>query len=127
MKLTKLHLSPAEGPVYGFDNHLVPVQGTITFPVTMGDFPEQATHDVNFVVINSSSTYDAIFGRPVQSTFGAISSIPHLTMKFPTPRGVGVVRGDQEEAHAYYARQAQPIIATTFSVDGMNLCPVVDS
>ncbi|KAK8918452.1 hypothetical protein KSP39_PZI021230 [Platanthera zijinensis] len=54
----------------------------------MRDFPKQATHDVNFVVINSRSACNAIFGRPIQSTFGAIPSIPHLAMKFPTPGGV---------------------------------------
>ncbi|KAK8970934.1 hypothetical protein KSP40_PGU011164 [Platanthera guangdongensis] len=93
----------------------------------MRDFPKQATHDVNFVVIDSSSAYNTIFGRPVQSTFRAIQSVLHLAMKFRTPGGVGVVRGDQEEAHACYASQAQPIFATTFSVDDMNLRPAVDS
>ncbi|KAK8947193.1 hypothetical protein KSP39_PZI006962 [Platanthera zijinensis] len=79
----------------------------ITLPVTMGEFPRQVTHEIQFVVVNSSSAYNAIFGRPVQTIFKAIPSIPHLAMKFPTPGGIGVVRGNQEAAKNCYSRQAQ--------------------
>ncbi|KAK8955331.1 hypothetical protein KSP40_PGU013836 [Platanthera guangdongensis] len=70
----------------------------ITLLITIGEFPRQTMHEVQFVVVDSSSAYNAIFGRPVQSIFKAIPSIPHLAMKFPTTRGISVVRGNQDES-----------------------------
>ncbi|KAK8923428.1 hypothetical protein KSP39_PZI019052 [Platanthera zijinensis] len=105
MKLTKKHLFPTARLVYGFDNHPVPVQVVITLPITIGEFSKQAAHNVHFIVIDSSSTYNAIFGRPVQSIFRAIPTSPHLAMKFLTIRGVGVIHRVKEESYACYSKQ----------------------
>ncbi|KAK8944344.1 hypothetical protein KSP39_PZI008164 [Platanthera zijinensis] len=104
MNISTQRLTQATRPVYGFDNHPVQVLGMITLPVTMGEFPRQVTHEIQFVVVDSSSAYNAIFGRPIQTIFKAIPSIPHLAMKFPTPGGIGVVRGNQEAANNCYSK-----------------------
>ncbi|KAK8913989.1 hypothetical protein KSP39_PZI024103 [Platanthera zijinensis] len=121
MNISRQQLTPAAGPIYGFDNHQVQVIGTVTLPVTLGEFPRQITHEAQFVVVDSSSAYNAIFGRPVQTTFKAIPSIPHLAMKFPTPGGIGVVRGNQEAARSCYSKQAQPTEPTTLNIDDFDL------
>jgi hypothetical protein len=57
---------------------------------------------VKFLVVEECSTYNVILGRPALNELGAITSTPHLCMKFPTDGGVGVVRGDQKSARLCY-------------------------
>ncbi|KAI0496427.1 hypothetical protein KFK09_022743 [Dendrobium nobile] len=93
--LTREKLQPAAGPLYGFDNRPVRVEGIISLPIALGEFPQHSTHSVQFIVVKSESAYNTIFGRPLQSIFGIVTSIPHLKLKFCTPTGVSVVCGDQ--------------------------------
>ena len=57
---------------------------------------------IDFVVVDIKSAYNLIIGRPLLASLGAISSIRYLTLKFPTPRGIGIVRGDQLAAQECY-------------------------
>ncbi|KAI0497245.1 hypothetical protein KFK09_020468 [Dendrobium nobile] len=121
MGLTREKLQPAASPLYGFDNRPVRVEGMISLPVVLGEFPRQATHSIQFIVVKSESAYNAIFGRPLQSIFGIIASIPHFRLKFLTPSRTGVVRGDQQEAQSCYLRQAQPRPSITLSIEDFDL------
>ena len=67
--------------------------------MTFNDYPQQITKDVTFLVIDCSSTYNAIVGRPTFNLWKAVTSTYHLMIKFPTKYGVGKVRGDQVAAH----------------------------
>ncbi|KAI0492439.1 hypothetical protein KFK09_026711 [Dendrobium nobile] len=98
MGLPREKLQPAADPLYGFDNRLVRVEGTISLPVVLGEFSRQVEHYIQFIVVKLESNYNAIFGRPLQTIFGAIALIPHLKIKFPIPAGIGTVRGDQHVA-----------------------------
>ena len=69
--------------------------GTVTLPVTLGDYPQQITRDVTFFVVDCSSAYNAIIGRPTLNSWKAITSTYHLMVKFPMKYGVGELRGDQ--------------------------------
>ncbi|KAI0510524.1 hypothetical protein KFK09_011128 [Dendrobium nobile] len=121
MGLSREKLQPAAGPLYGFDNRPVRVEGTITLPVVLGEFPRQVEHPIMFIVVKSESAYNAIFGRPLQTIFRAVASIPHLKLKFPTPSGIGTVRGDQQVAQSCYLRQAQPHSSVTLSIEDFDL------
>ena len=68
----------------------------------MGEVPRQSLKYCTFVVVDCSSAYNAIFGRPLLVEFGAVTSIRHLCMKFPTNSGIGTVRGDQKDARQCY-------------------------
>lgn len=68
----------------------------------MGTYPACATTLVNFLVVNKWSSYNAIIGRSTLVALHAISSIYHLTLKFFTPMGLGVVKGDQGAAQGCY-------------------------
>ncbi|GLT39466.1 hypothetical protein SLA2020_136540 [Shorea laevis] len=46
--------------------------------------------------------FNAILGRATLYELKAVISQPHLCMKFPTPRGVGVLKGNQKMARACY-------------------------
>ena len=69
--------------------------GTITLPVVVGSCPQQITKKVNFLVVDCSSSYNAIIGRPTLNNWKAVTSTYHLSVKFPTEYGVGQVQGVQ--------------------------------
>ena len=57
---------------------------------------------MTFLVVDCSSTYNAILGRPTLNSWKAVTSTYHLMIKFPTDYGVGELRGDQVAAHECY-------------------------
>ena len=70
--------------------------------MTMGELPRQAFKYCTFVVVDCSSAYNAIFGRPLLVEFGVVTSIRHLCMKFPTDLGIETVREDQKDVRQCY-------------------------
>lgn len=64
MQINRGRLAPANAPLVGFGGTKVYPLGTITLPVTIGDYPQQITRDVTFLVVDCSFTYNAIIGRP---------------------------------------------------------------
>ena len=69
--------------------------GTITLPVMVGACPQQITKEVNFLVVDCSSSYNIIIERLTLNSWKTVISIYHLSVKFPTDYGVGQVQGDQ--------------------------------
>ena len=68
----------------------------------VGDYPQQITKDVTFLVVDCSSAYNAIFGRPTLKSWKAITSTYHLIIKFPTEYRIGEICGDQVAARECY-------------------------
>lgn len=58
---------------------------------------------MEFIVIDTPSAYNALLGRPILVRLGGVTSVRHLAMKFPTPRGTGMIRGDQIAVREYYS------------------------
>ena len=71
-------------------------------PVAMGAYPQQVTRNVNFLVVDYSSSYNAIIGRPTLNSWKTVTSTYHLSVKFPTEYEVGEVQGDQLAARECY-------------------------
>ena len=76
--------------------------GTITLPVVMGSYPQQITKEVNFLMVDCSSSYNAIIGRPTLNSWKTVTSTYHLSVQFPTEYGVGQAQGDQLVARECY-------------------------
>ena len=76
--------------------------GVITLPVVVGAYPQQVTKDVNFLMVDCSSSYNVIIGRPTLNSWKVVKSTYHLLVKFPTEYGVGQVQGDQLAARECY-------------------------
>ena len=70
--------------------------------VTVGDYPQQIIKDVTFLVVDCSSTYNAILERPTLNSWKAATSTYHLMIKFSTDYGVGELRGNQVATREYY-------------------------
>ena len=69
--------------------------------MTTGDYPQQITKEVMFLVVNCSSAYNAILGRPTLDSWKAVTSTYHL-IKFSTEYGMGELRGNQIAARECY-------------------------
>jgi len=92
--------------------------GTITLPVVVGSYPKQITKEVNFLVVDCSSSYNAIIGRPTLNSWKAITSTYHLSVKFPTEYGIGQAQGDQLAAReCYLAMMALDEQVQTLSIE----------
>ena len=95
MNLSRSMLQESPAPLTGFGGNSVGVEGEIVLPVTIGMEPLQKTLLINFVVVRTTSPYNAILGRPALNKFRAIMSTYHLLAKFLTMNGVRVMRGDR--------------------------------
>ena len=64
--------------------------------------PQQLTREVNFLMVDYSSAYNAIIGQPTLNAWRAVTSTYHLLVKFPMMYGIEEVQGDQMFAHECY-------------------------
>ena len=62
MRIDREQLVPINAPFVGFEGTRVFPFGAVTLSVTVGDYPQQITKDVTFLVVDCSSTYNAILG-----------------------------------------------------------------
>ena len=90
---------------------------TITLPVVARAYPQQITKEVNFLVVDCSSSYNAIIERPTLNSWKAVTSTYHLSVKFPTEYRVGQVQGDQLAARECYLA----MLAMDEQVQAMNI------
>ena len=102
MRIDRKRLVPTNALLVGFERTKVYPLGVVMLPITVGDYPEQITKDVTFLVVDCSSTYTAILGQPTLSSWKAETLIYHLMIKFPIKYGLGEVHGDQMTARKWY-------------------------
>ncbi|XP_022850080.1 uncharacterized protein LOC111372124 [Olea europaea var. sylvestris] len=95
-------LKPVKTPLQGFRGGVITPEGIVGLPLTLGTESKQVTQITTFEVVCTPMAYNAILGRPMLNRIQAIISTFHLAMKFPTPNGIGVVRGNQTVARQCY-------------------------
>ncbi|XP_074356686.1 uncharacterized protein LOC141696444 [Apium graveolens] len=100
MGLPDRDMSGEDSWVYGFSGAGVRVMGSIRLLCTLGESPLSVTKMLQFKVLNQESSHNVLLGRPFLREMRVITSIHHLTIKFPTPNGVGSIKGSQ-----YYSRE----------------------
>ncbi|GKV02683.1 hypothetical protein SLEP1_g15081 [Rubroshorea leprosula] len=109
-----LGLDPAllqkyDGPIYGFNNQPVPVEGVLTLHVAFGSGRTYVAPSVRFLVVKMAFSFNIVIDRPTLTEIRAVVSQSHLCMKFPTPMGITTLRGNQEVArHCYITSVTQP-------------------
>ncbi|XP_074317913.1 uncharacterized protein LOC141654442 [Silene latifolia] len=91
-------------PLVGFSGKTKHSLGEIVIPTYAGGVNKQE----RYLVIDGTSTYNVILGRPWIHEMKAIPSMYHQCLKFPTPWGVQEIRGDQEEAKDCYKVALKP-------------------
>ena len=79
-------------PLIGFGGMKVLPLGTISLPIMVGSYLWQIIKEVNFFVMDCSSSYNAIIGRLTLNSWRAATSTFHLSVKFPTNYGIEEVQ-----------------------------------
>ncbi|XP_028093001.1 uncharacterized protein LOC114293164 [Camellia sinensis] len=88
---SKKHLTPAAAPLAGFNSQPEWPLGRIVLPVVAGT----KTLQIEFLVINTPSPYNAILGRPWIHQMEAVPLTYHQLIRFPTEHGVEQISRDQ--------------------------------
>ena len=102
IRLRQYLLRLACSPLIEFGGMKVQLVGNVTLPVVVGSYPRQITKSVNFLVVDCSSSYNAIIGRPTLNSWKAVTSTYHLSVKFLTEYGIRQAQGDQLAARECY-------------------------
>ena len=93
---------PVNAPLVGFGGMRVFPIGAVTLTVTVGDYTQQITKEVTFLVVDYSFAYNAILGQPTLNSLKVVTSTYHLMIKFPTNYEVRKLRGNQVAARECY-------------------------
>ncbi|GKV45238.1 hypothetical protein SLEP1_g52347 [Rubroshorea leprosula] len=109
-----LGLNPAllqryDGPIYGFNNQPVPVEGILTMNIAFGSGRTYVTPSVRFLVVKMPSSFNVVIGWSTLTKIRVVVSQSHLCMKFSTFMGIATLRGNQEVArHCYLTSVTRP-------------------
>ncbi|KAK3000630.1 hypothetical protein RJ639_020343 [Escallonia herrerae] len=115
MGISDDRVKPISSPLYGFTGASAPVRGITSLTIVVGEPPRQAVHTLDFLIAKIKSSYNGILGRTGLNKLQAVASTYHLVMKFPTPVGVGLVKGDQTLARRCYVASCRT--EETLSID----------
>ena len=91
IRLGQDQLRLVNSPFVGFGGMKVQLVGTITLPVVVRVYPQQIAKEVNFLIVDCLSFYNAIIRQPTLNNWKAVTSTYHLSVKFPTEYGIGQV------------------------------------
>nr|XP_025682159.1 uncharacterized protein LOC112783427 [Arachis hypogaea] len=109
MKLSTNILQQYSGELVGFSGERVPVMGSVWLQTTLGEHPLSKTQDIQYLVVDCFSPYNAILGRPFLNKFTAIVSTFHLCVKFPVQDNIiATIHSDLHEARRCYNISLKP-------------------
>ena len=114
-------LEPVSTHLRGFSGEKVLPLGSIQLVLTLGDPLFQATMEVRFLIVEAPSTYNMLLGRPSLNTIKVIPFTYHMMIKFPTTRGVGMVRGDQRVARECYSASVKQKAVDNINLDELDM------
>ncbi|XP_074561110.1 uncharacterized protein LOC141817336 [Curcuma longa] len=95
-------LEPMATSLYGFTGNEVRPLGQIRLAISLGTEPARRTRYCFFTIVDASSSYNVILGRPTLSAFSAVVSTYHQKIKFLVGDLVGEARGNQLTARRCY-------------------------
>ncbi|KAG7557031.1 Reverse transcriptase domain [Arabidopsis suecica] len=92
MGISKADIIGPPAPLVAFTSDTSMSLGNIKLPALAAGVPKI----VEFIVFDRPAAYNIILGTPWIYQMKAIPSTYHQCVKFPTPGGIGTIRGDQE-------------------------------
>ncbi|XP_060183106.1 uncharacterized protein LOC132613067 [Lycium barbarum] len=95
----------------GFNVACETTKGEITLLVNTTGTVRQ----MKFYVIEGQMRYNALLGRPCVHDMREVPSKLHQMLKFPTPKGVKTVHGEQPAAREMFAVEKAPLIPKELS------------
>ncbi|VFQ70740.1 unnamed protein product, partial [Cuscuta campestris] len=102
--LFRSDLKPIHTPLSGFTGDTIEAEGTITVKAGVGDGTHRLWVDIEFMVVQLDCAHHLILGRPGLEDLECVISPVHLCLKFNTPTGVGVAKGNQSLSRSCYVR-----------------------
>ncbi|KAK3038731.1 LOW QUALITY PROTEIN: hypothetical protein RJ639_028338 [Escallonia herrerae] len=90
-----------------------PVRGIVSLTIVAEKC--HAVHTLDFLIVSVKLSYNKILDRTGLNKLQAVASTYHLIMKFPTPTGVGFIKGDQTLARRCYVASCRA--EETLSID----------
>jgi len=103
LQLSPDMLRPYDGCLYGFAGDQLEVRGHLELRTTFTDGIASRTENIRYVVVNASSAYNMLLGRPTLNRLGAVPSARHMKIKLPDLAGkVITIKSDQKEAKRCY-------------------------
>ena len=121
MGIGKEKLEPVNTHLRGFSGEKVLPLGSIQLVLTLGEPPCQATTTTRFLIVDASSAYNMLLGRPFLNAIKAIPSAYHMMIKFPTVHVVGMVRGDQRVARECYTASMKQKAVDNVNMDELDM------
>jgi len=106
----KLQLSPDQmrpygGCLYSFAGDQVEVRGYIELRTTFTYGLASRTEKIRYLVVNASSAYNILLGRPTLNRTGVVPSTRHMKVKLPSMEGLIItICSDQKEAKKCYEK-----------------------
>ena len=92
MKLDKKRIKPFTSPLVSFTGDRIVPRGTVTLSIIVGTYSAQVIKEIDFLIVDCSSTYNIILGKPALNRLKAVTSTYHLKAKFPTAHEVGEIK-----------------------------------
>ena len=120
MGIRREKLEPVNTHLRGFSGEKVLPLGSIQLVLTLGEPPCQVM-TTRFLIVDASSAYNMLLGRPSLNTIKAIPSAYHMMIKFPIESGVGMVRGDQRVARECYSASVQKKAVDNVNMDELDM------
>ncbi|VFQ95106.1 unnamed protein product [Cuscuta campestris] len=102
--LSRSDLKLIHTPLSGFTGDTIEAEGTITVKAGVGDGTHRLWVDMEFMVVQLDCAHHLILGRPGLEDLECVISPVHLCLKFNTPIGVGVAKGNQSLSRSCYVR-----------------------
>ena len=121
MGIRREKMEPVNAHLRGFSGEKVLPLGSIQLVLTLGEPPCQATTTTRFLIVDATSAYNMLLGRPSLNAIKAIPSAYHMIIKFPTVHGVGMVRGDQRVARECYTASMKQRAVDNVNVDELDM------
>jgi len=91
------------GCLYGFAGDQVEVRRHLELRTTFTDGTASCTESIRYLVVNASSAYNMLLGRPTLNRLGPVPSRRHIKMKLPDlARKVIVIKSDKKEDKRCY-------------------------
>ncbi|XP_014523893.1 uncharacterized protein LOC106780154 [Vigna radiata var. radiata] len=104
MDISEELIVPYNEQLVGFAGERVNTRGYLDLRMRLGIGRGTEEKKERFLLVEVSTSYNVLLGRPCLNSFGAIVSTPHLTVKYPTSWGtICTVCADQKTARECYA------------------------
>ena len=121
MGIGREKLEPVSTHLRGFSGEKVLPLGSIQLVLTLGEPPCQATTTTRFLIVDASSAYNMLLGRPSLNAIKAIPFAYHMMIKFLTESGVGMVQGDQRVARECYSASVKQKAVDNVYLDELDM------